>query len=261
MRAVHVSFATPKFSQASKLLQKTARRFGLDSHLYTPVHPIVLDLAREYPSIMSAPRGAGYWLWKPFIILDMMDKVPDGTPILYTDAALTFIADPAPMIALTERHPVCLFVMTDIMRQGKWTKRDCFIEMDADTEEFWALPQLAAGVQLYRTGPQARHFVSLLAQAMASEARLTDMPNIHGLPNLPDFVDHRHDQSVLTILAKQQGAALFRDPSQFGEWYTQGSDDAPFRQTVFLHRRRDRPLYKWLSGRLRQKYTGGKGFI
>jgi hypothetical protein len=33
---------------------------------------------------------------------------------------------------------------------------------------------------------------------------LTDDPNTCGLPNLPGFVDHRHDQSVLSILAKRE---------------------------------------------------------
>ncbi|TGR67577.1 hypothetical protein EN866_40605, partial [Mesorhizobium sp. M2D.F.Ca.ET.223.01.1.1] len=91
---------------------------------------------------MAQPRGAGYWLWKPFITLDMMDRVPDGTPVLYSDAALTFIADPAPMIALSRQHPVCLFRMSGPILQSVWTKRDCFVEMDADREEFWSLPQL-----------------------------------------------------------------------------------------------------------------------
>ena len=99
------------------------------------------------------------------------------------------------------------------------------------------------------------------AAAMASETRLTDMPNIHGLPNLPDFVEHRHDQSVLTILAKQQGVAIFRDPSQYWDMAPAPAWEEPFGQTVFLHRMRNQPLHKWLLKRLRRKYTGGHGFV
>lgn len=261
MRAVHVSYATPNLSQAGKLLLKSARRFGLDSHLYAPDHPVLVELTQRYKSIMAAPRGAGYWLWKPFIILDMINRVPDGTPVLYSDAALTFIADPAPMIALSRQHSVCLFRMSGPMPQSAWTKRDCFVEMDADREEFWSLPQLWAGMQLYRAGPEARAFLTVLATAMASEVRLTDMPNIHGLPNLPGFVEHRHDQSVLTILARQQGAAIFRSPSQHWRDPSAPASETPFGQTVFVHRKRNHAYFRWLYRRLRQKYTGGQGFL
>ncbi len=261
MDTVHLSYATANFSQAAKILRKSVRRFGLDSRLYTPEHPALADLRRQYPSIMAAPRGAGYWLWKPFIILDVLNSVPDGTAVLYTDVAMTFIADPTPLISLAKTHPVCLFKMSGPMLQGTWTKRDCFVEMGADTEEFWSLPQLLGGIQLYRAGAEARQFVSLLAAAMASETRLTDMPNIHGLPNLPDFVEHRHDQSVLTILAKQQGVAIFRDPSQYWDMAPAPAWEEPFGQTVFLHRMRNQPLHKWLLKRLRRKYTGGHGFV
>ncbi|UDL91097.1 hypothetical protein LGH82_07440 [Mesorhizobium sp. PAMC28654] len=261
MRAVHLSYATANLSQATKLLLKSAGRFGLDSRIYTPEHPVLADLRQKHPSIMAEPRGAGYWLWKPSIILDVLNSVPDGTAVLYTDVAITFVADPAPLMLLTKEHPVCLFKMSGPMLQGTWTKRDCFVEMSADTDEFWSMPQLWAGMQLYRAGPEARRFVSLLAEAMASETRLTDKPNVHGLPNLPDFVEHRHDQSVLTILARQQGAAIFRDPSQCWDSPSAPASETPFDQTVFLHRTRNQPLHKWLSKRLRRKYTGGRGFL
>lgn len=261
MRAVHVTFATANYSQAGKLLAKSARRFGLDTVVYTPDHPVLRDLAQRHPTIMSARRGAGYWLWKPFVVMDVLNSVPDGTPVLYTDVAMTFIADPAPLIALAEKHTVSLFQMGGSMLQSIWTKRDCFVELNADTEEFWSLPQLVGGIQLYRAGPEARQFVSRLSEAMASETCLTDAPNVHGLPNLPGFVDHRHDQSVLTILAKKRNAALFPDPSQFGPWDAVQSGEMPFRQTVFLHRRPNQPIHKWVIRRLRRQYTGGREFI
>lgn len=261
MRTVHLSYATANFSQATKLLLKSAGRFGLDSRLYTPEHPVLADLRQKHPSIMAASRGAGYWLWKPFIIMDMLNSVPDGTTVLYTDVAMTFIADPAPLTSLAKQHPVCLFKMSGPMLEGTWTKRDCFVEMGADTDEFWSLPQLLGGIQLYRAGPEARQFVSLLAEAMASETRLTDKPNIHGLPNLPGFIDHRHDQSVLTIVARQQGAAIFRDPSLCWDSPSAPPSETPFGRTVFFHRMRNQPLHKWLNKRLRRKYTDGQGFL
>jgi len=259
LRPIHVSYATANLSQAARFLRRSAGRYGLDTHIYGPESPVVADLRQRYPAIMSAKRGAGYWLWKPFIILDAMSSVPDGTPVLYTDIALTFVADPSPLLALAEQHPVSLFGMSSGQPATAWTKRDCFIELDADTPEFWNLPQLWAGMQLYRAGPEARTFLHKLCKAMTNEAALTDQPNIYGLPDLPTFRDHRHDQSILTILAHKEGVPIFPDPSQFGRWDAQ-PDGLPFRQTVHLHRKRDSNILDVLWRQLRGVYTGGRGF-
>jgi uncharacterized protein YndB with AHSA1/START domain len=55
---------------------------------------------------------------------------------------------------------------------------------------------------------------------------LTDHPNIYGLPNLPGFIAHRHDQSILTILANRAGIEGFRHPSQYGNHLK----DVPYRE-------------------------------
>jgi len=259
LRPVHISYATANLSQATRFLRRSARRYGLDTCIYGPESPVVADLRERYPAILSAKRGGGYWLWKPFILLDAMNAVPDGTPVLYTDIALTFIADPAPLLALTTQNPVCLFGTATYGPQKIWTKRDCFVELDADTPEFWNLQQLWAGMQLYRAGLEARAFLRKLCDAMANEAALTDQPNIHGLPDLPTFRDHRHDQSILTILAHKEGIPIFPDPSQFGRWDTQPYG-LPFRQTVHLHRKRDTNILDVLWRQLRGVYTGGRGF-
>lgn len=260
LRIVIVSFATDQYTQAARLLTKSGRRYGIDeSRVYGPGHPIIARLAHEHPNIMSSRRGAGYWLWKPYIILDVLDSVPDGTLVLYTDSATTFVADPAPFLAIAESSPVSLFQMVG-RQQSHWTKRDCFVDLEADSEEFWNLPQLTAGYQLYRAGDRAKEFVSALSTAMANERRISDTPNVLGRPNLPGFVDHRHDQSILTIVAKKMDAAIFPDPSQFGPWDDE-SLDLPFKQTFHLHRLCNRRPLKFFKNRVRGIYTGGRGFI
>jgi len=45
---------------------------------------------------------------------------------------------------------------------------------------------------------------------------LTDSPNECGLENFQNFFDHRHDQSVLSLLARKHKITLDIDPSQYG---------------------------------------------
>lgn len=48
------------------------------------------------------------------------------------------------------------------------------------------------------------------------ERILTDISNRCGYDNYAEFKDHRHDQSVLSLLVLRHGIETFRDPSQFG---------------------------------------------
>ena len=69
-----------------------------------------------------------------------------------------------------------------------------------------------------------------LAYAQDSRA-ITDDDNILGLGNYPDFRGHRHDQTLLSLLAKKWGLTVYPDPSQWGE-----SEKRPY-PTIFNHHR------------------------
>lgn len=122
---VLVSYGTSDYSQAKAMLDRSARKFGVeDIRIYGPDHAVIRTLHAEYPAIMGQKRGGGYWLWKPFVIADVLASVPDGTPVLYVDAAMTFVADPAPLVELASEYAVCLFRLVPTHPMSAWTKRD-----------------------------------------------------------------------------------------------------------------------------------------
>jgi hypothetical protein len=210
---VHVTFGTAHFIQSLFRLRRSARRFGIDDvRVYHPAHTAVRRATEENRQIFWQPRGAGYWLWKPYILLDTIDKVQKGTIIIYTDAGHRYIGDPFPLIAPTATRDIVLFHNNDHNLQRHWTKRDCFTLMQADTPEYWDALQLDASIQVYRAGETARSFLVELLAAMRDARVLTDEPNVCGLPNLEGFRDHRHDQSILTILATKHRIETFPSP-------------------------------------------------
>ena len=251
-RVVHVSYGTENFVQALTTLHRSAKRFGIDDiRLYLPDHPAVQGAVEENSHIMQQRRGAGYWLWKPYILLDTMDNVDPGTTIVYSDAGQRYIADPAPVIALAERQDVVLFHQDYL--QGDWTKRDCFVLLDADEPRFWEAPQLDASIQLYRAGAKSRSFLLEMRDAMRDARILCDGPNVCGLPNLDGFRDHRHDQSVLTILAIKHGIKTHPSPKYVVNRALSGAAnkvkrDQMVRDRLIVfehHRRRNKPTSRF----------------
>jgi hypothetical protein len=60
-------------------------------------------------SILQQKRGAGYWLWKPYIIFQELYLARDGDIILYSDASVNFIANISHLIKLTEKQDIIAF--------------------------------------------------------------------------------------------------------------------------------------------------------
>lgn len=208
---VHVSFGTAGFEQSLALLRSSAEQYGIgDVRLYSADHDVIGRLRRDHPRIMAAPRGAGYWLWKPHVIADTLATVTDGTVVVYTDATVVYGADPSPILALARTVPIVTFLNPARNAfQFRYTKRDCFVLLDADRPSEWNRWQLDAFAIVFRACDESRSFVAEWAAACGDERVLTDAPNACGLPNLDGFVDHRHDQSVLTIIAGRRGHRPF----------------------------------------------------
>jgi hypothetical protein len=60
---------------------------------------------------------------------------------------------------------------------------------------------------------------------------ITDDKNVLGIPNYPGFRENRHDQSILSLLAKIWNLTTYLDPSQFGRGETR-----PYPQIFHHHR-------------------------
>jgi hypothetical protein len=100
-------------------------------------------------------------------------------------------------------------------------------------------PQVLASYILFRRSPASLGFVSQwLAHAQDARA-LTDAPSTlqrcisHNAPTAPTFRDHRHDQSIFSLLYKTWGWKAHPLPSQFGG---KAKAARPYPQIIFHHR-------------------------
>lgn len=253
MAAHHITYATGAFRRSAEELAQSMATYGIATRIITPEDPGLRALRRQHPEIMRVKRGAGYWLWKPFLIGRTLAALPDGAILLYTDAALTAISDPAPLLSLASTdNPIVLFEQGRPVGApppqpiGEWTSRRCLRLLDADTDEVRAAPILTAGYQLYAASDRSRAFVAEWLRCCTIPGVLADDPDGSAEPT--GFRSHRHDQSVLSVLAHRHGLGLFQDPSQYG-WRFPGE---PFGQVFDLHRRRTRSLGARLRGAIRR---------
>ena len=200
--------------------------------------PSVLDarIKRAHRSMLRSIRGAGYWLWKPYIALDALKNLKDGDTLIYSDAGIVFVHSVHPLIELMNEHSLDVMVFENGLSEKAYTKRDAFVLMDSDEPVYRHSMQRMSGLFLMRKST----FAEKLARewlAFAEDPRiLTDRENELGLPDHTDFVAHRHDQSILSLLTKKYGVPGFRDPGS-PEDGCDSSNKSPYPQIIEVTRR------------------------
>jgi len=216
MIVVLVSYASAGYRPSQQRLVASATGHGIDRCVsFSPSVLLKSGYRFRHSHILGQPRGAGCWLWKPYVILKTLRELDDGDVVVYLDVDNLILEHLSPLVELARQHPVLLFANHGQVNR-LWTKRDCFVLMGCDTPEYYEAEQVDAAQIVVLNTSHARDFVERWLRWCEDPRVLTDQANTCGLPNLEGFIEHRFDQSVLSLLAKQQGVKTFRSPTQYG---------------------------------------------
>ena len=174
---------------------------------------IQTDFYKENKSILDQPRGAGYWAWKSFIIFDSLSRIDEGDFIIYYDVggkqlgSFEINVDVDPIIEWTLQNSNGIlpgFYRPDTLNKH-YTKKDCFFYMGCDKEKYWNHPQIGATWSIWQKNDLSMEIISEYMEYSQDSRVITDSLNQSGGENNTGFIDHRHDQSILTNLAIKYG--------------------------------------------------------
>lgn len=219
-----VSFATENFYNSQKLLNESSLLNGVDFvHTYNPTN-IDQTFIFDNDVIINGfkNRGAGYWLFKPYIILDVMKSINENDHVVYVDSGINFIDNIHKILDIID-DDIILFNCHGHLNKT-FTKRDCFVYLGCDSDKYVNGQHTNAAIQIYKNTPRSIAFVKDYLYWCKNPNVITDNPNICGLKNYPEFVDHRHDQSILSLLSIKNDIPLYRDPTQYGNQFKINND-------------------------------------
>jgi hypothetical protein len=204
MKLHFTCYADKNFASLPKEVVEEARECPhLDQIFpYTREDIVNSSFYKENRKILDAGRGSGFFLWKPFLIIETLKKINYGDSLLYMDCGDKFNCEALPRLkkSLESGRP---FLVMGGEENRKWCKRDCFILLECDEEKSWVAPQLEAGFCAFMRTSQTESFLHAWLAACRDSRIITDDPNVCGQPNHEGFVDHRHDQAILSLLAQK----------------------------------------------------------
>lgn len=155
-------------------------------------------------------------MWKPYIIYKTLEEMTTQDVLFYCDAGASFVGKAEPYLKACKEDERGIILFKGGHKNKKFTKRDCFVYMDADESKYTDSIQLSAAFHVIRKTDFSLNFYKEYMRYAENENIISDLPNTCGLPNYPEYEDHRHDQSICTNLAIKHEVTTLPDPSQFG---------------------------------------------
>lgn len=215
-----VTYATPSHAAAARLLTRSALAVGGfdEAVVYGPDTFDDAYRARN-AHILSQPRGAGYWIYKPYVVLRyMFETAGPGDVVCYMDSMYEFkqrftptvddwLSAGAAPVALTSNKPD-----ERSFYEKSWTKKDAYVIMGANETAVRDTLQAWCGFICFRNTFEAVQFVAAWLTYTQDARVVTDAPSQLGTESR-DFVENRHDQTVCSLLAKSHDVTVRSFPS------------------------------------------------
>ena len=149
-------------------------------------------------------RGYGYWLWKPYIIQQTMNKMKNGDILLYLDCGCEIaVAERASLVNdiefLKQSNKCIMGTPTCIERD--WNKMDLILKLEMNCDKYLNTEQRQGGTQLILVCDESRELVNNWYDLTCDYHMIDDSPSVN--KNLDCFREHRHDQSIFSLLTKK----------------------------------------------------------
>jgi hypothetical protein len=210
-----LTFATGEFLRIRSRFEECALKNGIDRVLSaTPQNYIGTRFHYKNESVLQEHRGAGYWMWKPWLILENLKKLDEGDVLIYSDVGRYdyFLPRLPPRFLVRSLDSNAFgYLLGPLLYQHgalrKWVHSRCLNGMGVDiSDNILDRPTVQATWSLWRNTKASRSFLEewlhhCETPGLINDIRAEELCNEH-----PDFVDHRHDQSILSILAHKTNA-------------------------------------------------------
>lgn len=209
---IAINYSDENFREAQKLNTMTAYSKGkVDKVIEYSPEDIEAEFYNKHKKIFSSSRGGGYWLWKPYIILKTMKDMNEGDYLLYCDSGTAYINNVQYLVDDLEKSQQDIMIFELPLIEKQWTKDKTFKLMECDIEEFRNSNQILATYILIKVNDNSKEIMSEFLELCTNDKILID-----NYDKETDLIEHRHDQSIFSLLCKKKNLKTFRDPSQYG---------------------------------------------
>ncbi len=229
-KIVFIAFANSAFSKTIERLKKQI--FNCENNPFTECHFYSeKDLDKEFLKNLKPwlyRRGYGYWRWKSYLVEKTFKTLSDGDILIYADAGCNFNSKALNRLQeyfqIVRNSKSGILVFSDKYLEYQYCKSDTAAFLNVlHSKEIMHGYQTLSGLFILIKNKNSNHFIQRWKEICINHPDLiTDKSS--QIPNLKGFIEHRHDQSIFSILAKTMNATIL--PST--EMLKENFDNIPF---------------------------------
>jgi len=207
------TFGTHDYEKQVKRITEEASRFELFTTI-TGYNPDMLDksfVERHGDFMNNNKRGYGFWIWKPQIVLQALESIPNGDILVYADAGCT--------LNHLAKQKLLAYINTD-----STTGVVCF-QMPPHLEKWYTKDEVfgVLGCDHLKDTFQVHATAFLIRKCPASLQLVKDWSELTQRYELIDesgkqkyyFRDFRHDQGTWSLLNKLRGSHIIATDETF----------------------------------------------
>ncbi len=181
------------------------------------------EFKKEFKNVLNKPIGGGYWIWKYKIISELLNQINKNDIVIYCDAGASLNTSPKAIVRFKEYINI---ISSKDVSQLRMKCEDHFIEKYYTNKKLFdyfkvttdskigTSTQLQAGHQFYKKNDETMSYFDDYSKVVSSDYNLiTDFYSSEKQIN--GFIEHRHDQSIFSILSKMYKAYIIENETEF----------------------------------------------
>lgn len=217
------SYGDEKYHNSKQRIKQEAINLGVfdDIQVYGKEN-IDDEFVTKTSPWLNMPRGGGFWLWKSYFLKQTFHKMNEGDYCVYADAGCHLNINGSDRLkeylSMIETTGILSFRM-DGLDEEKYTNEKVFEYFNISKEDpIRKTGQIVGGILFLKKTENSTKIVDEYYNiAITNPSYFSDDYNNYNRTNV--FVDHRHDQSILSILRKKYGSTEIHD-----ETYAEGME-------------------------------------
>ena len=169
----------------------------------------IIPFMERHKDIFSFKRGFGYWSWKPYIVAKTLQE--DYDYVVYCDAGTKLFQKVEDLVKYMGDGILMVNELGNI--EKCWTKRDIFVKLNCDTNEFTETNQISATSFVVKNCEKSRHIIGEWLNHCCDKHLVTDEQSKS--EEYPEFGENRHDQSLFSCVLKKHKSDVIIFPFKF----------------------------------------------
>lgn len=213
-----LTFGSPseKYDWTLDRLKKQSESINLFETINIFTEKNIFDFCPDlkiHKNFMSSTRGYGYWIWKYFLISEMFENMLYDDILLYLDAGCSINKNGIERfkfyLQMVEKHNILAFKMEHL--EKKYTKKDTYLRVIGKDINFYNEGQVHASCFFIKKTKDTINFVNEIKNVCVEKNYHYINDNKSLEKNDETFIEHRHDQSVFSLMCKKYKAFLIDD--------------------------------------------------